>query len=329
MDLYIDKENLLSMIASRSSEMYNDCLKLIKKQLNVHFNFPKEDLRSNEHLLLWYQTLSQGVGESNEFKFNEPFPAKPIKSNSARNFDIFQLSSIYLLSDENTSKFKDSGNVLIGEKGEELTTIQKLFFNQNDYLFEKKLKIGGKYFTKWEDLSPFSLPLTDIIFVDSYILSNLELLEHNLLSYLKILCSETNSKVNIVLYTNRGNSVDYDVISPLVRKTLKEVTGVSPNFTLVTYSDQRGMKSIAEHDRTILLNYYRVHSGDTFNYFDSSCKKISKGREIHYASNANKENHELFIGTLSDIQENINFLIKNNSGIEGDRKSGFLNLNKE
>ncbi len=327
MDIYIDKSNLISFIQSKSHELFDDCNKLLKKQLNVYFNFPKNDLKGNPLLLTWITTLSQGMGEDNEIKFDYNEPNRPLKSNSSNSFCSNKLTSVYLLEDDETGKFKDSGCVLVGKVGEEIEIFNKLFINQNDYLFEKKLRINGDEFKSWTDLEDFSLPLTDIVIVDSYIASDASLFSSNLEMLLKTLALKSNSKINIVIYTNVVNCVAYDQISSSVRKAVKQVTNVGPKFTLVTYRDQRGQDTKAEHDRTVLTNYQRVYSGDTFNYFNATGKVITKGRELSFSSLANYDNFNLSRELIKDLQKNIDFFKANDNGIEGDKVSNFLNFN--
>ena len=83
MDLYIDKENVDSFISNREHPLYSDCLKTMQKQLNVYFNFPKEELAKNEGLLAWFKFFTSGVGKNNKQIFNEiVFPERNVKSNS-------------------------------------------------------------------------------------------------------------------------------------------------------------------------------------------------------------------------------------------------------
>lgn len=169
------------------------------------------------------------------------------------------------------------------------------------------------------------MPITDIIIVDPYISSDPNLLTYNLLPFLDCLSINVKSKINVIIYTNSSNSLTYEVLSPLIRKSLNKTTGINPNFTLVKYSDIRGVPSKAEHDRTIFLNYMRINSGDTFNYFNND-GKITKGRELHYFSLARDENYSLAFELIRDLQENINFL-NANGGVEGDKVSGYLSFN--
>ena len=324
MDIYIDKENLLSLINSRAEGLYNDCIKILKKQLNVFFNFPIEELKTNEKLTSWFADFSQGVGENNTFTFGSNFPSRPLKANSHKSFNSHQLSSIYLIDDEKSDLFKSTGTVLIGKPGEELTLLNNLFILQNDYLFDKKWKIGSSNFQKWSDLDNYSQPVTDIIIVDPYVCSDSSLLENNLLSFLSCISNKVKTKINIVIYTNTEKSLSYEYLSPLIRKKINLITGANPNFTLVKYTDKRDVPSKAEHDRTIFTNYLRIYSGDTINYFSNS-GKLTKGREIHFSSLARDENYLLAFELIKDLQQNINFLNKN-GGVEGDKISGYLNF---
>ena len=135
--------------------------------------------------------------------------------------------------------------------------------------------------------------------------------------------ANTKCKVNIVLYTNNANiGLRYEELSPIIRQAIESVNGIKPNFTLVKYRDQRDVKSYAEHDRTICTNYFRVYSGDTFNYFNATGEKVTKGREIHYSSFANMENHNLAFQLIADIQNNLKALPTDS--VEGDKVSNYL-----
>lgn len=71
MDIYIDKANLISFVQNKDNPLFWDCNKLLKKQLNVFFNFPKEDLKEVPLLMQWITTLSQGANPETEIKFIE------------------------------------------------------------------------------------------------------------------------------------------------------------------------------------------------------------------------------------------------------------------
>lgn len=326
MNLYIDRDNINSIIKNRNHVLYNDCLKVMQKQLNVYFNFTKEELASDATLMAWFKNFTHGLGAQNKLIFNyDIFPQRPIKSNSHRTFDREQLSSIYLISDDRSKILKEKGAVLVGGPGEEFDTFNQVFFFQGDYKFEKKFKIGGHEFKKWSDLENYSSAVSDIIFLDPYILSDPLNIEVNFIPFLKTLVSKSRCKLNLVLYVNFDEvNVSYDDLSKKIREAVEAVTSIKPNFTLVKVRDQRGIESFAEHDRTVFTNYLRVYSGDTFNYFKPDGSKKTKGREVHFSSFGDSENHKLALELIEDIQKNLNELPPQVA--EGDKISNFLNF---
>lgn len=324
MNLYIDKENVNALIENSKHELYGDCLKTMQRQLDVFFNFGKSEIMNNELLSAWFRMFTSGVGENSVQRFlDEKFPSRPLKSNSYISFSKEELSSIYLIDDERFDSLAAKGALLIGKPGEEIEVFSKLFLTNNDYKFEKKLKIGGANFTSWLDLEKFSFNITDILFIDSYILSDPTLLEHNLLQLLKTLIAKSKCKVNIVVLANTDKvNITYTELSAKIRESVEQITGIKPNFTLIKVRDQRGVKSSSEHDRTIFTNYSRVYSGDTFNYFRPDGNILTKGREIHISSFGDRENYDLSLELVEDIQLKLNDLPEN--VVEGDKKSNFL-----
>ena len=328
MNLYIDKENISSLINGRKNKLYNDCVKTIQKQLSVFFNFYKKELREDENLLAWFQNLTEGVGESNSFIFldDTTFPKRPLSADSYLFFSSKQLSSVYLINDPNINALKNEGSVIVGGPGEEFEIFNMLFLMRGDYDFHRSFKIGGVEFNKWSDIKKYSLPLTDIIFVDPYILADVSRISSNLINYLKVLAGDAKCCINIVIYVKSGEiAIKFSALKKLIKDGILELTGIEPNFTLIKYTYIKDVKSLAEHDRTIFTNYFRINSGDTFNYFDSNDKVITNGREVNYSSFGKKENHILADLLLTDLQKNIEFLNDNNPNfIEGDKKSNFL-----
>ena len=326
MDLYIDIENINSIIDNRNNDLYNDCLKTMQKQLNVYFNFGKEALIENENLLAWFKYFTAGVGKKNKHIFREDiFPERPLKSNTYIGFDKKQLSAMYLINDDRIQILKDKGAILLGSPGEEFDIFNQVFFLQRDYKFEKKLRIGSAEFKDWEALRSYSSSISDILFIDAFILSDAAAIDFNLIPYLKILVAKAKCKLNLVLYVNYSNvDITYEDISAKIRLAIGSITGVKPNFTLIKVRDQRGIDSYAEHDRTIFTNYLRVYSGDTFNYFKEDGTKRTKGREIHYSSFGDSENHLLASDLIRTIQDNLDQLPAD--AVEGDRISNFLNF---
>ena len=329
MNLYIDKENIEALIGAQKASLYNECMSTIKKQLSVFFNFSKKDLKANDSLQSWYMGLSEGVGRDNTFTFmdDDVVPKRPIAANCHSDFTSAKLSAIYLLNDEHLSNLKNPGAVLVGAPGEELDVFNRLFLLQKDYDFNKELLIGSADFSTWQDISKYAMPLTDIIFVDSYILSDSSLVPSNFIRFLEVMCQSVKCPVNIVAYVNiKHVPTAPSVIRQQVLAAIQNITGHTPAFTLVQYTDQAGVDSLSEHDRTVVTNYVRIKSGDTYNYFWSDGRKKTKGRELSLMSLAKKANHDLAKKLVSDLQQNIDYLKANGGKIDGDKRSNFLKL---
>lgn len=327
MNLYIDIENLESLIKGNKHTLYNDCIKAIQKQLSVFFNFSKKELKSNELLLSWFQLMTEGAGEKNSFNYldEHKFPKRPLCKGCYLNFSDNQFSSIFLINDEHIDSVRNDGALLIGSPGEEFEIFNKLFLLQNDYTFFKEFKIGSSLFSRWEDVSKYSLPVTDIIFVDPYILIDNSLIESNFIKYLTVLSSNSKCSINVIIYVNKNKvSIGFDKLQKKVVDAIKTVTNCTPSFTMIQYNDQREVASLAEHDRTIFTNYVRIKSGDTYNYFNSSGAVITKGREVTYISLCKNESYLHAKELIRDLQDNINKLKSNSNSIVGDKKSNYL-----
>jgi hypothetical protein len=324
MDLYLDIENIKSLINNTEHSLYHDTIKAIKKQFNIWFNFTKEEILQDDTLMAWFNLFTYGLGAENTVEFKEEkFPPRPLKSNCHIGFSPIQLSSIYLINDDKIELVKEKGVILIGSPGDEFKVFDQVFLLNQDYKFEKKLKIGANDFKHWNDLKPFTTCVSDIVFADPYILSDKNEIDVNLIPFLKVLVGKSRSKINLVLYvTHDPQHCSYSDISSKIRSAIEGITGVKPNFTLIKVRDQRGIASKAEHDRTVFTNYLRIYSGDTFNYFKSDGTKQTKGREIHFSSFGDNENHKISLEFVNDIQKKLDELPAD--AAEGDKKSNFL-----
>ena len=70
----------------KSNPLYFDSLKLLKRQLDLRFNFSKDRLKENTTLTPLIPILTSGLGNT-QITFNNDFPSRPLKSNSANVFD--------------------------------------------------------------------------------------------------------------------------------------------------------------------------------------------------------------------------------------------------
>lgn len=314
---YFDLENLQSFLQQPKNDFYNDCLKLIKNQLDLTFNFSKDEFKNAEDLQAFLKVLSDGVGNKKIKFLDEKFPSRNLKSNSHKTFDIEQLLSVYFINNEDIQKLRAKEDLLIADVGEEMQMFKLLFLNNNDYKFEKKLRIGYG-FDHWSNFRDFYTPHMDIIIVDNYILDDKSLIYTNLKGIIEnSIITDCRKVLNIIIFI-KGDKLNISIselrtiINPIVNVKYTD----DPKITIV--------KHYSEHDRTILRNMLRVYSGDSFNYFLANGTKTTNGKEIHLTSIADKENYDLYLNALNDLQKTIDN--STTANIVGDKSSRFLNF---
>lgn len=330
MELYIDINNLKSFIKSKDSDDFDDCKRMLRRQLHVVYNFDKEMLKSEPILQQFVTMISEGRGLSEESDKFLPstaiFPERPIKANSYINWNWRELSSVYLIDDLDSRKLKNKGCVLLGETGEELSILTKLFCGM-DYDFHHLYDLQ-KNFNSWEQLTADNqtLPCTDIIINDRYMFANTyDLVECNLRPLLTVLSGNVKNRINVVVFTKNKSILDFgkDKADIIIKNTLLKVTGMKPNVTFVTSNDNDKIP----HDRFIITNYRLIRSGDSFLYFDTKGKKITNGGALDIDSMANHETYTFVQSLLEKLQASYDDIKRlNNDMIIGSQESKYINF---
>ena len=367
MDIYIDKENLKSFIRAQSNPEYNDyyddCCRLLKRQLHICYNFEKSETKNDEILEKYFTTASQGKGWSEDvdkyLEENKPpfpsrpivlskFPPRPIESNGSIMLNnIHQHSNVFLIyakDDEMASllQLQGKGTSLVGQLGQEIDTLKQLFCG-SDYDFHKLYNIqDSKSFPNWEQISKdnLNLQLTDIIIMDRYIGSQEDILQFNLIELIGVLTRRVKETINVVLFCNRyyknekGIEIEpkWNEIKGKIKKFLFEKTGNKCNVTIVFFpSPERNEKNKQKdpnHDRIIFTNYMLYKSGDSFCYYNSKGVNISSGISLDVYSLAQKENYDFAISFLEYAQKIYDKVKQKNNPelIIGDKKSNYINF---
>lgn len=332
MDLYIDKENLKSFIHSRSEDDFDDCLRMIRRQLHVIYNMDKSVFRDDPEMTQWLLRMGEGRGASEETDTfnNDLFPLRPIKSNSYIEWGRKELSAVYLIDDLNTIKLKNKGCVLLGDIGEELRVLLKLFCGR-DYDYHHLYDLQ-KNFNSWEQLVDENqmLPCTDIIINDRYLFNDdFMLVEYNLYRMLKAIVNNVKNKVNVVVYTQNDSIRNFgiDKATSIIKSAIEKTTSMKPNITYVT-SGAKPTK--IPHDRFVITNYRLIRSGDSFIYFNTKGEKITKGGSLDIDSLAKYETYVFVNSLLESLQSIYNDLYRLNKDlIIGSRVSNFIKFKSE
>lgn len=326
MDLYIDRENLRSFILSKKGDDYDDCLRMIRRQLHIVYNLNKSAFKDDPELAQWLLRMGEGRGDCEETDtFHDVlFPSRPIKSNSHINWTRKELSSVFLIDDIDSIKLRNKGCILVGDIGEELSVLLRLFCGK-DYSYHHSYDFQAN-FKSWNQLIDDNqmLPCTDIIINDRYIFNNNnDLVNYNLTQMLKALTYNVKSKVDIVVFTYREPLLKFDSNKAIaiIKKAVEESTDIKPNVTFIVSND--GEKIL--HDRFILTNYRLIKSGDSFLYFNLAGELITKGSSLDIYSLADRNNSVLADNLLKKWQKSYNDIASKNANlIIGSKDSHFL-----
>lgn len=327
MDLYIDKENLRSFLNSRDNDDFDDCLRMLRRQLHIVFNMDKTEVKADPDLFEWIKTISDGRGKSEETDtfLADKFPIRPIKSNSYNDWSRKRLFSTYLIDDLDVSKLKNKGCVLLGEVGEELSILVRLFCGK-DYEYHHLYDLR-KNFLSWEQLTKEDqlLPCTDIIINDRYLFKNEEsLVDYNLSKMLVALANGVKNRIDIVIFTKQDALHEFgeEKATKIIKQTLENISGMKPNITFVCSNDSEKIP----HDRFVITNYRLLRSGDSFIYFNTKGNRITNGGSLDVDSLANHETYVFVESLLEKLQDTYNKVKQNDKMIIGDRKSKFITM---
>lgn len=336
MNLIIDKENLLQFLRSKNvdSDLHKECLRLLKRQMHVIFNFDKQELLNDksfkEEVLEELNMYGFLTGAGNSDQETSSFESQIL---NRRTWKL--LSSVLLLNDKN---YINNNGLLIGRIGEEHKILSSLFCNQKNYDLHTIFDIQ-----KWENRSAWSkmtahiLPCTDIVITDRYILKNSkEKLEHNLFYiFEKISKKYAELQINLVIFYDGFKIKEKKVVyrpkyTPIMEEITKEFKnkfGEKSNITFVSYKhifdeslDETEKNS--PHDRIIITNNRMFRSGDSFCYFDEEGKLKTEGKTLDVDSLANSEAHSIAESVRHDLQ----IICKDNPYIFGDGKSNFIDF---
>lgn len=319
MNAYIEIDSLRSLISQRSDDRYDECMRMLKRNLNLNFSFSKSDALSDPSIQPWIIGLTTGaMAKKPVWDCNYPDPVDELSLDKIKSID--QLCAVYLLDDEKPQSLSKA--MLVSCRGRELDTLSQLYVNKEIQEFEYEpdpIQIGS-----WKNLREYTAPCTDILISDRYILSRKSLLGRNLYQIICTLVRRTrNLPINIVLFVEHNSiasDIDLDDVSDTIKESVEDIVGVEPRVTFVLCPQRPGRPVF--HDRLILTNYRAITSGDSFNYFNEQGNVRTTSYGINISSLAKRSNYvqEKVIHTYCEQ------LKKEIAGarIQGDKRSNFL-----
>lgn len=292
MVLYIDKENLISLVRSEDKASFVEYSNLIRKNLDIQYNFSKEDIRSNEFLAFWFSQLGSGVGGVQEFcPPKNKVPERPMKSNFIKDLDASGRSALFFLNDiDKCTAVESKCCVMVSKIGDELSKLKAVF--QPD----EQGEILTYRITDWGNFLP-KLPLSDIIICDNHYFKDKGVYEANDNEIIRFLSSiPQNSPVNVVIIA-KDSEVDTEIDLAEEQSKIKALVKKASGSTKSTVTI---LTTYATHDRALITNYYRVKQGSSFHIKNIHVKHdISAEIKTH----AIRKNHEFTVSLLNEYQD--------------------------
>lgn len=293
MVLYIDKENLISLVRSEDKACFVEYSNLIRKNLDIQYNFSKEEIRSNEFLAFWFSQLGSGVGGVQEFcPPRNRVPKRPMKANFIKDLDASGRSALFFLSDpaNKCSAVESKRCVMVSKIGDELSKLREVF--QPD----EQGEILAYKITDWGDFLP-KLPLSDIIICDNHYFKDKEVYEANDNEIIRFLSSiPQQSPVNVVIIV-KDSEVDTEIELAAEQSRIKDLVKTASGSSKSTVTILTTNKT---HDRALITNYYRVKQGSSFHIKHIHVKHdVSAEIKTH----AIRKNHEFTVSLLNEYQD--------------------------
>lgn len=312
MVLYIDKENLISLVRSEDKVDFLEYASRVKKNLDIHYNFPKEDIRGDKYLSFWFTRFGDGVGGIQEFcPPNNVVPARPMRSNFYTSLNSSDRTALFFLNDDSKCTSAEAKCcVIISKVGNELSKLKEVFD------LDERGEILAYQIKDWGDFLP-NLPLSDIIICDNHYFKDKYVYDANENAIIRYLSAiPQNSPVNVVIIIKErevDSQINLAEEQTRIKAIVKRLSGSNQSAVtiLTTYST---------HDRALITNYYRIKQGSSFHIKRNSIKH-DVSTEIK--TNAIRKNQKFTYSLLDEYQA----IISNPSTkCYGDRKSNLLSF---
>lgn len=309
MVLYIDKENLISLVQSKNKGEFVEYAALIRKNLDVQYNFPKDEIPKDEYLSFWFNSLAQGVSGKQEFcPPKNVIPEIPRKSNFYNSLPSSDRSSIFFFNDEGKATVAEAKCcVIVSKVGDEMSKLKEL------YSFEEKGEVLAYKIPNWSSYLPH-LPLTDIIISDNHYFKDKYVYDTNDNELIRFLSSIPQQiPVNVVIIAKEGEidpAIDLTKEQESIKSIVKAASGSTKStVTIVT--------TYKNHDRALITNYYRVNHGSCFHLKENNLKHDVK---TEVKTHGMRKNHSFTKELIAEYQD----VISNPSKCIGDKVSNIL-----
>lgn len=292
------------------NSLYQNFFEFLHKNTNLEVvNHDKDNLS------IIYTMLTRDRGENAKYsmihnKFETPYKFM---------FDIDKYYKHILLinedNEENKKKYLRRNQIPIGFKDTYLDVFKRIdLFDKSETL---PVRVCENGFRSWSQLKDYLIDFSDVILIDSFILNNEETYDANLYEIIRRISKKAKEKegsINLLIVSylgedevkrNEGERIYKKIQSELISKESQNI-----NLGLV-FLGEKGIKK--EHDRTILFNFLRIKSGDSFVYFSCKGDYLTEGTDIDFQKQTRQDYCNSYNALIQSISKKINSLKKKNS----------------
>jgi len=300
LDLFSNKpKSLLEGGTNEENLLFHSILDLLKLKTNLQIGCFNQNLPFNNYINI----LTSGRGES---KLLEPLSNSVLSD--IPNVDENVHSTYFSEIEDEKCKIlqNECGLMLSNIKDYKVNICKLLNWDKPDKL---PVRISeSKSLKCWEEICPFLLPTTDIIIYDNFILgADDDTIESNLFKMIEVLAKSSAVKFNLlIIYKILFDKQTKKTFPKLIEnekaiKNFIEENKINCNLGLIETDNE-----FKEHDRGIFMNYLRIYSGDSFNYFKQSGEIITK-TDIQFQYYSDPTNYIVSNAALKSIN---NIVIK-------------------
>lgn len=280
MKLYIDKENLGSLLAQKRDKRFRKCEDLLLNEMSLYFNFSKQEMQEDDRLSDFL--LNLGDNDLKPSFCDEKQQKVPARDDLKSNFyraDPGYFTSVFLINEDRIcDSVQQKSCILIGKVGEELEVLDRLVFDDNNDVFTHTI-------SSWKDYVP-QLPVTDVFISDEHYFADLWRYEKNANELIEALASVPKmSPINVTIITKRGqvdSQIDLREEQRRLQDMVKKMTESKESNVCIVLSTQL-------HNRYLISNYYRIDNGTCFHLRDAHLKKDVRTQTYSHADLHNEK----------------------------------------
>ena len=275
------------------NDYWNSFYSFIKK--GAHVEIVNFEIGEIGNIVLNNFTSGRGVSNLtlNEKKIN-------FHNFKVSNKKIHTILFLNEINEENQLKYRSRNGYVFGFIND-YAKVWKQLSLVND---KKIIAVGAnseKGLKNWSELSKLFNQVTDVVFIDAFAFES-ELKEYNIIKILELINQKSVGHWNLTIISSQGKKSLSELFNRFNElNTLISINKINCDLKVV-FTGQK----LKEHDRQLILNNIRINSGDSFNYFDSNGKIITKGTEMHLmplVDNINFEHTSIILNRIRLIED--------------------------